>query len=204
MQKGYFCGKEACFMTHLYIWFLAVALAMDCFAVSIASGIIYRRVRWKPMFAMAFLFGFFQAFNPLVGWLATDRFRYLIESYDHWIAFAILAFLGVRMIMDSFKEDDERVFNPRRLKVIFTLAIATSIDALAVGVSFSCMGITALGDLLYPLAAIGFVSFVMSMLGLFLGIFCGGGIAKRLRAELWGGVILIAIGVKVLVEHLSA
>ena len=90
------------------------------------------------------------------------------------------------------------------MKVIFTLAIATSIDALAVGVSFSCMGITALGDLLYPLAAIGFVSFVMSMLGLFLGIFCGKGVAKRLRAELWGGVILIAIGVKVLVEHLSA
>lgn len=191
-------------MTHLYIWFLAVALAMDCFAVSIASGIIYRRVRWKPMLAMAFLFGFFQAFNPLVGWVATDRFRNLIESYDHWIAFAILAFLGVRMIMDSFKEEEERVFNPRRLKVIFTLAIATSIDALAVGVSFSCMGITALGDLLYPLAAIGLVSFVMSMLGLFLGIFCGKGIVKRLRAELWGGVILIAIGVKVLVEHLSA
>lgn len=191
-------------MTHLYIWFLAVALAMDCFAVSIASGIIYRRVRWKPMLAMAFLFGFFQAFNPLVGWAATDRFRNLIESYDHWIAFAILAFLGVRMIMDSFNEEEERVFNPRRLKVIFTLAIATSIDALAVGVSFSCMGITALGDLLYPLAAIGLVSFVMSMLGLFLGIFCGKGIAKRLRAEMWGGIILIAIGVKVLLEHLSA
>lgn len=191
-------------MTHLYIWFLAVALAMDCFAVSIASGIIYRRVRWKPMLAMAFLFGFFQAFNPLVGWVATDRFRNLIESYDHWIAFAILAFLGVRMIMDSFKEEEERVFNPRRLKVIFTLAIATSIDALAVGVSFSCMGITALSDILYPLAAIGLVSFVMSMLGLFLGIFFGKGIVKRLRAELWGGVILIAIGMKVLVEHLSA
>lgn len=190
-------------MTHFYIWFLAFALAMDCFAVSVASGIIYGRVRWRLMLAMAFLFGFFQAFNPLIGWVATDRFRFLIESFDHWIAFAILAFLGVRMIMDSFKEEEERTFNPRRLKVIFTLAIATSIDALAVGVSFSCMGITRLDNLLYPLAAIGLVSFAMSLLGLFLGIFCGKGFARRLRAELWGGVILIIIGVKVLLEHLA-
>lgn len=190
-------------MTHLYIWFLAFALAMDCFAVSVASGIIYGRVRWKPMLAMASLFGFFQAFNPLIGWVATDRFRHLIESIDHWIAFAILAFLGVRMIMDSFKEEEARVFNPRRLKVILTLAIATSIDALAVGVSFSCMGIVALGELAYPLAVIGIVSFAMSMLGLFLGIFCGKSFARKLRAELWGGIILIVIGIKVLVEHIS-
>lgn len=190
-------------MTHLYIWFLALALAMDCFAVSVASGIIYGRVRWKPMLAMATLFGFFQAFNPFVGWLATDRFRYLIESIDHWIAFSILAFLGVRMIMDSFKEEEKKVFNPRKLSVIFTLAIATSIDALAVGVSFSCMGITAFGNLVYPLVVIGVVSFAMSLLGLFLGIFCGKGFARKLRAELWGGIILIIIGIKVLAEHLS-
>lgn len=190
-------------MTHFYIWFLALALAMDCFAVSIASGIIYGRVRWKPMLTMAFLFGFFQALNPLVGWLATDRFRYLIEGFDHWIAFGILVFLGVRMIMDSFKEEDAKLLNPRRLKVIFTLAIATSIDALAVGVSFSCMGITAIQDLLYLLAVIGIVSSAMSLLGLFLGIFCGKGFARRLRAELWGGVILIIIGTKVLIEHLA-
>ena len=190
-------------MTHVYVWFLAFALAMDCFAVSVASGIIYGRVLWRPMLAMAFLFGFFQAFNPLIGWVATDRFRFLIESYDHWIAFAILTFLGVRMIIDSYKEEENRTFNPHRLKVIFTLAIATSIDALAVGVSFSCMGITRLDSMLYPLAAIGVVSFVMSLLGLFLGIFFGKGLARRLRAELWGGVILIIIGIKVLFEHLS-
>ncbi len=190
-------------MTHVYVWFLAFALAMDCFAVSVASGIIYGRVLWRPMLAMAFLFGFFQAFNPLIGWVATDRFRFLIESYDHWIAFAILTFLGVRMIVDSYKEEENRTFNPHRLKVIFTLAIATSIDALAVGVSFSCMGITRLDSMLYPLAAIGVVSFVMSLLGLFLGIFFGKGLARRLRAELWGGVILIIIGIKVLFEHLS-
>lgn len=191
-------------MSHLYIWFLAFALAMDCFAVSIASGVIYRRVRWKQMLAMAFLFGFFQAFNPLIGWAAADYFRKFIESVDHWIAFAILAFLGVRMIMDSFKEEEEKTFNPRKLGVIFTLAIATSIDALAVGVSFSCMGIVTLNELFYPLVVIGFVSSLMSLIGLFLGIYCGKGFARSLRAELWGGIILLLIGVKVLFEHLLA
>ena len=190
-------------MSHVYIWFLAFALAMDCFAVSIASGVIYRRVRWKPMLAMTFLFGFFQAFNPLVGWFAADCFRHLIESVDHWIAFAILAFLGGRMIIESFKAEEEKIFNPRKLSIIFTLAIATSIDALAVGVSFSCMGITSLRELLYPLGVIGFVSSLMSMVGLFMGIYLGKGFAQRLRAELWGGVILIVIGLKVLFEHLS-
>ncbi len=190
-------------MTHFYIWFLALALAMDCFAVSIASGIIYGRVRWRLMLIMAFLFGFFQAFNPLLGWLAIGSFHFLIKNIDHWIAFAILFFLGVRMVMDSFKEEEKKKFNPRKLKVIFTLAIATSIDALAVGVSFPCMGITTLSSVLYPLAVIGFVSFVMSMLGLLLGIFCGKRFARNLRAEFWGGIILIIIGIKTLVEHIS-
>lgn len=191
-------------MTHLYIWFLAFALAIDCFAVSVVSGTIYARVRWKKMLTMAFLFGLFQALNPLIGWLATDYFRHIIEEYDHWIAFAILAFLGVRMMIDSFKDEEHKVFNPRSLKVIFTLAIATSIDALAVGISFSCMGVTALHDLLYPLFAIGVVSFTMSILGLFIGIYGARGVMKRLRAELVGGMVLIAIGIKVLFEHLSA
>ena len=191
-------------MTHLYIWFLAFALAIDCFAVSVVSGTIYARVRWKKMLTMAFLFGLFQALNPLIGWLAADYFRHLIEEYDHWIAFAILAFLGVRMMIDSFKDEEHKVFNPCSLKVIFTLAIATSIDALAVGISFSCMGVTALRDLLYPLFAIGVVSFTMSILGLFIGIYGARGVMKRLRAELVGGMVLIAIGIKVLFEHLSA
>lgn len=190
-------------MTHFYIWFLAVALAMDCFAVSVASGIIYGRLRWRLMLLMASLFGFFQAFNPLVGWVATDRFRFLVESFDHWVAFGILLFLGVRMILDSFKEEEKKMFDPQKLRVIFTLAIATSIDALAVGVTFSCMGVVSLASLLYPLVVIGFVSFVFSVAGLLIGIFLGQSFARRLRAELWGGVILIIIGIKVLVEHLS-
>ena len=192
------------YMTHIEIWLVALALAMDCFAVSMASGIIFKRVVPRQMIAMVLLFGLFQALNPLLGWLGAELCRELIESVDHWIAFAILGFLGVRMIIDSFKDEEEKKFNPRRFKVILTLAVATSIDALAVGISFSCMGYSSLPSLLYPLVAIGIVSSAMTALGLFLGVRFGKTFAGRLRAELWGGLILIAIGVKVLIEHLSA
>ena len=191
-------------MTSIEVWLMALALAMDCFAVSIASGIIFKKVIWKPMLTMAFLFGFFQALNPFLGWWGTDQFRNVIESVDHWLAFAILGFLGVRMIAESFKEEEKRRFNPRRYKVIFTLAIATSIDALAVGISFSCMGYHTVASLCYPLAVIFLVSFVLSIVGLGLGLKCGNGIAKKLRAEMWGGIILLLIGGRVLIEHIAA
>jgi putative Mn2+ efflux pump MntP len=183
---------------------MALALAMDCFAVSIASGIIFKRVVWRPMLTMAFLFGFFQALNPLLGWWGADTCRKAIECIDHWVAFAILGFLGVRMIIESFKEEEKKRFNPRSYKVIFTLAIATSIDALAVGISFSCMGYQAFASLTYPLAVIFLVSFVLSLVGLGLGLKFGKGFAKKLRAEMWGGIILLFIGARVLFEHLTA
>lgn len=188
-------------MTHPEALILAFALAMDCFAVSIASGIIMKRVKWQPMLLMATLFGLFQAINPVVGWVGTDYCHNLIANFDHWIAFLILAFLGGRMVMESFKKEEKKNFNPESIKVIFTMAIATSIDAFAVGISFSCMGIKSWGELLFPLVAIGTVSFLLSIVGLFFGIKFGERYAQRLRAELWGGLILIAIGVKVLVEH---
>lgn len=189
-------------MTHFEIWLMALALAMDCFAVSVASGIIFKRVVWRPMLLMAFSFGLFQALNPLLGWVGTHYFREAIESFDHWLAFAILAFIGGRMVVESFKDDEHKSFNPRSYKVIFTLAIATSIDALAVGVSFSCMGYGSASSLFYPLVVIGVVSFLLSLLGLGIGLCFGKGIARRLKAELLGGVILVGIGFKVLLEHL--
>ena len=190
-------------MTGLEIWLLAIGLAMDCLAVSIASGIILKRIQWRPMLVMAFFFGLFQAIMPLLGWLGASTFSHLIESVDHWIAFAILAFLGGRMIKESFKEDDccQR-FNPASLKVVITMAIATSIDALAIGVSFAFLGIKSCSSILYPVGIIGFVSFLMSLIGLIFGIRFGCGIARKLRAELWGGIILILIGTKILIEHL--
>ena len=190
-------------MTGLEIWLLAIGLAMDCFAVSIASGIILKRIQWRPMLVMAFFFGLFQAIMPLLGWLGASTFSHLIESVDHWIAFAILAFLGGRMIKESFKEEDccQR-FNPASLKVVITMAIATSIDALAIGVSFAFLGIKSCSSILYPVGIIGFVSFLMSLIGLIFGIRFGCVIARKLRAELWGGIILILIGTKILIEHL--
>ena len=170
-------------MTGLEIWLLAVGLAMDCFAVSIASGIILKRARLRPMLVMAISFGFFQALMPLLGWIGASFFSHLIESIDHWIAFGILAFLG-------------------SLKVVLALAVATSIDALAVGVSFAFLGIKQFSAILSPIGIIGFVSFALSMVGLMFGIRFGCGIARRLRAELWGGIILVIIGTKILVEHL--
>lgn len=190
-------------MTGLEIWLLAIGLAMDCFAVSIASGIILKRVRMRPMLIMALAFGFFQALMPLLGWIGASFFSHLIENIDHWIAFAILAFLGGRMVLESFKDEDCRhEFDPTSLKVLSALAVATSIDALAVGVSFAFLGVRSFSSILPSIGIIGFVSFALSFVGLMFGIRFGCGIARKLRAELWGGVILIIIGTKILIEHL--
>lgn len=189
-------------MSILEIWLLAVSLAIDCFTVSITSGIILHRIRWGIFLKMAFLFGLFQAAMPFLGWLGASRFNHLIETYDHWIAFALLAFLGIRMIREHFKDEEERSFDPTRIKVILTLAVATSIDALAVGISFAFTGFRTLSSLLYPLTAIGIASFVISLAGSLIGVFFG----KRfnLRVEIFGGLVLIGIGVKILFEHLLA
>ncbi len=190
-------------MTGFEIWLLALGLAMDCFAVSIASGIILKRVQLRPMLVMALGFGFFQALMPLLGWIGASFFSHLIESIDHWIAFGILLFLGGRMVLESFKDEDcKQEYDPTSLKVVLALSVATSIDALAVGVSFAFLGINDCSAILPPICIIGFVSFVLSMIGLIFGIRFGCGIARKLRAELWGGIILIIIGLKILIEHL--
>lgn len=187
-------------MSTFEIWLLAVSLAIDCFTVSVASGIILRRIEWRTFFTMAFFFGFFQALMPLIGWNGANHFSHLIEAYDHWIAFGLLAFLGIRMIREYFKDIEECSFDPTRLKVILTLAVATSIDALAVGISFAFTGYNNLVSLTEPLLAIGFASFVISLTGSLIGIFFG----KRFnfRMEFFGGLVLIGIGTKILIEHL--
>ena len=189
-------------MNQLDIWFLALALAMDCFAVSIASGIIVKKHIGKMMIRMAFLFGFFQAAMPLIGWFGVSTFTSYLENIDHWIAFGLLTFLGGRMIRESFLPEGEKKIKPRKLKTQVVLAIATSIDALAVGISFACTGFSNLKMLVYPLFIIGFVSFVMSITGVLLGVKFGKPIAKKFKPELLGGIILIFIGIKVLLSHL--
>jgi len=177
---------------------LAVALAMDCLTVSIVSGVICSMNYLRP----AFLFGFFQALMPLIGWLGICHFQTYMETYDHWIAFGLLAFIGGRMVWESFSPEEEQHFNPHRLRTQLLLAVATSIDALAVGISFACTGYTMLSQLTLPLAIIGFVSLLFSIIGYQLGARYGRSIARRLKPELLGGIILIGIGVKILAEHL--
>ena len=189
-------------MTLWEIVLIAVALAMDCFTVSVVSGVISRKNRWGTVLRMAVLFGLFQALMPLIGWLAIHYFQSSVEAYDHWIAFGLLAFLGIKMIRDAFKPEEEAHMDPAQLRTQLLLALATSIDALAVGISFSCTGYESLGQLTMPLIIIGLVSFVFSIAGHCLGVRFGEVVARRWKPELVGGIILLAIGIKILLEHL--
>ena len=215
-------------MSLLDIILLAVALAMDCLTLSVVSGVIgftvyslqftddytdgseglasKSTVNCKPStvnIRMAFLFGFFQALMPLIGWAGISHFQSYMEAYDHWIAFSLLGFIGGRMVWESFHPEEGQHFNPRRLQTQLLLAIATSIDALAVGISFACTGYEQLSQLWMPLAVIGMVSFLFSLLGYWAGYHFGRGIISRFKPELIGGMILILIGVRILMSHLG-
>lgn len=189
-------------MSSIEIFFLAVALAMDCFAVSIVSGVILQRMMWRTMLMMAFLFGLFQAMMPLIGWAGMSFFSEAVAVYDHWIAFALLAYVGGRMVIEGWKGEESQSFRPERLRTQIILAISTSIDALAVGISFACLGYHEPTSLTFPLFMIGVVSFVFSLVGNGLGVCFGQLIARRMKPELVGGLILLFIGVKLLVTHL--
>lgn len=191
-------------MNQLDIWMLAIALAMDCFTVSIVSGVIVRRWLWSMILRIAFLFGLFQAMMPLIGWMATSHFSEQLEFIDHWIAFGLLAFIGGKMIRESFSPEEEQQFNPKNLHTQLLLAVATSIDALAIGISFACTGYRKFSQIAYPLFVIGLVSFLFSLFGYKLGVRFGKSIARKLKPELLGGIILIVIGIKILITHLMA
>lgn len=190
-------------MSLIDITFLALALAMDCFTVSIVSGVIIRKYILSIILRMAILFGLFQAMMPFIGWLGTSYFSHYLESVDHWIAFGLLAFLGGKMIKDSFGSEEEAHFDPSKLTSQLLFAVATSIDALAVGISFACLGYKNIEQLTLPLIVIGVCSFVMSISGNILGVMCGKSIVKRLKPEFIGGVILLLIGFRILYEHIS-
>lgn len=186
-------------MTTVDVWLLALALAMDCLAVSIASGVVVRRI----LVRMAMLFGLFQALMPLMGWMATSRFSDYIEAFDHWIAFGLLAMIGGNMIRSSFKTDEHSHFDPTRLPTQLLLAVATSIDAFAAGVSLVCTGYHTLASITMPLIVIGLTSLLFSLIGQSLGLRFGQTVERKLRPELVGGVILLLIGFKILFVHLS-
>ena len=187
-------------MSILEIWLTALALAMDSFTVAITAGLILKRIQLRHFFVIAFFFGAFQAIMPLMGWAGSLYFYRFIENYDHWIAFAILVFLGIRMIREGIQDGDEKTFDPTKMLTVLVLAVGVSIDALAVGISFTCIGMNTLSGIVYPLLAIGFTSFAMAFGGCFIGSLIG----SRLRfpVEPLGGAVLVILGVKILLEHL--
>ena len=180
---------------------LALRVSMDAFAVSICKGLSVQKLRPVHMAQTGIWFGGFQALMPLIGYFLGVSFADFVSEVDHWIAFGLLAFLGVRMIKENFSNEEKHSFDPTRLKVILALAVATSIDALAVGISFAFIGMTTFTSILFPILIIGVVSFIMSVIGNLAGVCLGKRI--NLHMELWAGLILIGIGVKILIEHLS-
>lgn len=179
---------------------LSISLAMDCFSVSLASGVILKQPDYRTFFKMAFFFGLFQALMPCLGWSFGYNLQSLIESFDHWLAFGLLALLGIKMIIEGFKAEEHKSFNPRLMKVILTLAVATSIDALAVGMTFAFIDMSLI-DLAIAVGIIGAGSFILSLLGSYLGIKIGNKLPYP--PEALGGIVLIGIGVKILLEHLG-
>lgn len=178
--------------------FLAFGLAMDAFAVSISSGITIRNPRIENALKIAIFFGAFQAFMPVIGWLAGLGLRELISQVDHWIAFGLLCLIGGRMIYESTKPRTEKSgFNPLSLGVLLLLSVATSIDALVAGVSLAFLKVS----ILLPIILIGMVTFVLSFLGVFVGDRSGH--LFQNKAEFVGGLVLIGIGTKTLIEHLA-
>jgi len=183
-----------------FILGLGVALAMDCFAVTLGMACGSRGLTLKQAVRMAAYFGGFQFVMPVIGWFAGDRLLRIIEHFDHWVAFGLLALIGGRMIWESFEmSEEEKACRPDQTqgKRALILALATSIDALAVGLS---LGVVRTG-ILFPAAIIGVTSFVLTVAGAKLGPVFGRLVGKR--AELAGGLILIGIGVKILIEHLA-
>lgn len=181
---------------------LSIALAMDCFTVSMMSGVMLRRSINAAILRMALLFGVFQAAMPLAGWIGTAHFSQYLEAVDHWIAFGLLVFIGGKMIKESFDDNGEPSFNPLHVRTQLLLAVATSIDALAVGISMVCLGYSHITMLAEPLLMIGVASLVLSVVGYWLGVRFGRIVARRLRPELLGGLVLVFIGIKVLLSHL--
>jgi putative Mn2+ efflux pump MntP len=176
---------------------IAVGLAMDAFVVSIVSGGTYRKLRVKHALRMALFFGAFQAFMPLIGSLAGLSLKECIQDYDHWVAFALLAAVGGKMIYESFKfKSVEENPDPSNIFVLLVLSVATSIDALAIGITLSLIT----SSIALAVTIIGLITFALSYAGILIGKKFGHFFENKLEAL--GGIILIGIGIKILCEHL--
>jgi putative Mn2+ efflux pump MntP len=179
------------------ILLIAFSLAMDAFAVSIANGITITHQRNRAALKMALFFGTFQMFMPIIGWLAGLSLKEFIMGVDHWIALALLTLIGSKMIYDSTKKEAKEIENHLNTITILTLSVATSIDALAVGLSFAFLQT----QIATPIIIIGIVTFILSLSGFFFGNTAGKILGNRIKIV--GGLILIGIGIRILIEHIA-
>lgn len=184
-------------MDLLSLFILALGLSMDAFAVSICKGLAMDRVTLKKAGIVGLWFGGFQSLMPAIGYLLCSRFEQFITAIDHWIAFILLGIIGASMIKEALSKDEEHATASLDVKTMFLLAVATSIDALAVGVTFAFLQVNILAAVLF----IGMTTLILSMIGVKVGnIF---GLRYKAKAEIAGGVILILMGIKILLEHLG-
>ena len=183
-------------MGFIELLLIAVGLSMDAFAVSVCKGLSVKKVGVKHAALAGLYFGGFQFLMPVIGYLLGFRFESVIESIDHWVAFVLLAFIGGNMIKESFGKAEE-LNDDFGVKTMLLMAIATSIDALAVGITFAFLEV----QILPAAGLIGVNTFLLSFVGIYIGNAFG--IRYKSRAELAGGIILVVIGVKILLEHLG-
>ncbi len=177
------------------LFLIAAGLSMDAFAAAVCRGLAMKKMRYGEALLTATLFGGFQGLMPIIGWLLGVSLEDRIKAVDHWAAFFLLSAIGVKMMTDSLKDEGEES-SPSEIKGLFLMALATSIDALAVGVTFAFLGV----DIIHSAVLIATVTATLSFVGVILGRAFGGRL--RDRAGLAGGIILIFIGIKILVEHL--
>lgn len=176
---------------------ISMALGMDAFAVSICKGLSMAKMNWKKGIIIGLYFGGFQAFMPMIGYFLGSRFETIVTSIDHWIAFGLLAIIGGNMIKEAFEKNSENCNDDIDFKTMLMLAIATSIDALAVGITFAFLKV----NLILAVSFIGFITFGLSVIGVKIGNKFGNKYEKK--AQLIGGCILVLMGLKILVEHLG-
>ncbi len=183
-------------MSILDFFILAVGLSMDAFAVSVCKGLSLGKIKPKHMCIAGAWFGGFQALMPLIGYFLGSFFAEMIEKYDHWVAFVLLAIIGGNMIKESF-DKDEKVDSSMDVKSMLLLAIATSIDALAVGVTFAFLQV----QIVPAVSFIGVITFIFSAVGVKIGSLFG--TKYKSKAELFGGIVLVLIGIKILLEGIG-
>lgn len=187
-------------MSIIELILIAIGLSMDAFAVSICKGIKMTNKKILHVIIIGLFFGGFQMLMPIIGWFLGSRFEKYITAFDHWIAFFLLGILGIKMIYEALKNKNDEVEDLKDkldIKELFILAVATSIDALAVGITFAFLEV----NILTSSSLIGIITFSLSIIGVFLGRTIGGKLKNK--AEILGGIILILIGLKILLEHLE-